>query len=78
MPSQYAVDHPTLRSQLASLPLYRDPGGMLSRPGGLLRRNNQPPEIWNSQGFSGNVFVQTHERLLRHFIQEDSILGFLT
>ena len=37
-------------SQLALLPPYRDPGGLLSR-------NNQPPDIWNSQSISGNVFV---------------------
>ena len=37
-------------SQPALLPPYRDPGGLLSR-------NNQPPDIWNSQGFSGNVFA---------------------
>ena len=58
-------------SQPALLPPYRDPGGML-------RINNQPPDIWNSQGISGHVFLQIHERLLRHLIQEDSILGFLT
>ena len=37
-------------SQLALFPSYRDPGGLLSR-------NNQPPDIWNSQGISGNVFA---------------------
>ena len=37
-------------NQPALLPRYRDPGGLLSR-------NNQPPEIWNSQGVSGNVFA---------------------
>ena len=37
-------------SQPALLALYRDPGGFLSR-------NNQPPDIGNSQGFSGNVFA---------------------
>ena len=37
-------------SQPVLLPLYRDPGGLLSR-------NNQPPDIWNSQGISGNVFA---------------------
>ena len=58
-------------SQPALLPPYRDPGGMLSR-------NHQAPDIWKSQGFSGNVFLQIHERLLRHFFEEDSILGFLT
>ena len=35
-------------SQPALLPPYRDPGGLQSR-------SNQPPDIWNSQGVSGNV-----------------------
>ena len=35
-------------SQLALLPLYRDLGGL---------PNNQPPDIWNSHGISGNVFA---------------------
>ena len=37
-------------SQPALFPPYRDPGGLLSS-------NNQPPDISNSQGFSGNVFA---------------------
>ena len=37
-------------SQPALLPPYRDPGGLLSR-------SNQPPDIWNSQVKSGNVFA---------------------
>ena len=37
-------------SQPALFPSYREPGGLLSR-------NNQPPDIWNSQGLSGNVFA---------------------
>ena len=37
-------------SQPALLPPYRDPGGLPSR-------NNQPPDIGNSQGMSGNVFA---------------------
>ena len=37
-------------SQPALLPLDRDPGGLLSR-------NNRPPDIWNSQGLSGHVFA---------------------
>ena len=41
---------PHVPSQPALLPLYRDPGGLQSR-------NNQPPDIWNSQGISGNVFA---------------------
>ena len=34
----------------AFFPPYRDPGGMLSR-------NDKPPDIWNTRGFSGNVFA---------------------
>ena len=37
-------------SQPTLLPPHRDPGGLLSR-------NNQPPDLWNSQGTSGNVFA---------------------
>ena len=50
LPSQYAVDHPQFPGQPALFPSHRDPGWLLSR-------NNQPPDIWNSQGISGNVFV---------------------
>ena len=35
-------------SKRALFPHYRDPEGLPSR-------NNQPPDIWNSQGISGNV-----------------------
>ena len=35
----------------------RDPGGMLSRPGRMLSLNDKPPDIWNTHGNSGNVFV---------------------
>ena len=44
-------------SQPALLPPYRDPGGLLSRPGGMLSHNDNPPDIWNTQGISGNVFA---------------------
>ena len=37
-------------SQLALLPLYRDPGGLLSR-------NDKPTDIWNRHGILGNVFA---------------------
>ena len=43
MPSQYAVDHPTFPVN--------------QRYFQLLSRSNQPPDIWNSHGISGNVFV---------------------
>ena len=58
-------------SQPASLPPYRDARGLLSR-------NNQPPDIWNSHMVFRETFLKIHERLLRHLIQENSILGFLT
>ena len=51
-----ALDYPT-SSQPALLPPFRDPGGMPSRPGGVLSRNDQPPDIWDTHGISGNVFV---------------------
>ena len=37
-------------SQPALFPPYRDPGGLISR-------NDKPPDIWNTHGISGNVFV---------------------
>ena len=46
-------------SQPALLPLFRDPGGMLSRPGRMLSRSDKPPDIWDTHGISGNVFVNT-------------------
>ena len=64
-------------SQPAFFPPYRDPGRMLSRPVGLLSRNDKPPDIWNSQDVYRETFLQIHERLLRHFIQESLILGCL-
>ena len=30
---------------------------MLSRPGGVLSRNDKPPDIWDTHGISGYVFV---------------------
>ena len=57
-------------SQPVLLPLYRDPGGLLSR-------NNQSPDIWNSQVYR-ETFLQIQRRLLQHLVPEDSILGFLT
>ena len=44
-------------SQPALLPPYPNPGGMLSRPVGMLSRNDKPPDIWDMHGMSGNVFV---------------------
>ena len=44
-------------SQLALLPLFRDPGGMLCSSLGMPSRNDGPPSIWDTHGFSGNVLV---------------------
>ena len=44
-------------SQPALLPPFPDPGGMLSRSVGMLSRNDKPPDIWDTHGNSGNVFV---------------------
>ena len=41
-------------SQPASFPPYRDPAGLLSR-------SDKPPDIWNTQGTSGNVFANPLE-----------------
>ena len=43
--------------QPASFPPFRDPGAMLSRPVGMLSRNDKQPDIWDTHGISGNVFV---------------------
>ena len=44
-------------SQPALFAPFRDPGGMLSRSVGMLSRNDQPADIWDTHGISGNVFV---------------------
>ena len=56
-------------SQPALLPPFRDPGGMLSR-------KNEPPDIWDTHGTSGNVFADSPASY--HLIQENSFLGLLT
>ena len=44
-------------SQPAFFPPFRDPGGMLSRSVGVPSRSDRPPDIWDTHGISGNVFV---------------------
>ena len=62
--SRYFKDAASVRSVLshvpsqpALLPLFRDLGGMLSRSVGMQSRNDKPPDIWDTHGNSGNVFV---------------------
>ena len=50
MLNQFAVDSPTL-------PVNQCLGGMLSRSLGMPSRKNGPPSIWDTHGFSGNVFA---------------------
>ena len=49
--------HSRVPSQPALLPLYRDSGGMLSRLGRMLSRNDKLPDIWDTHGISGYVFA---------------------
>ena len=57
MVNQFAVDNPTFPSQPALLPPFRDPGGMPSRSLAMPSRKTGPPSIWDTHGFSGNVFA---------------------
>ena len=58
-------------SQPASFPSYRDPGG-------IAEPQQSAARYLELAGKIGKRFMQIHERLLRHLIQENSILGFLT
>ena len=53
MPARSGLSH--VPSQPALLPPFRDPG--VSRSLGMPSRNNGPPDIWDTHGISGNVFV---------------------
>ena len=44
-------------SQAAFFPPFQNPGGMPSRSVGMPSRNDKPPDIWDTHGKSGNVFV---------------------
>ena len=39
-------------SEPALLSLFQDPGGMLGRSVGMLSRNDEPPDIWDTHGIS--------------------------
>ena len=47
----YVTSHPV------SFPPFQNPGGMLSRSLGMPSSNDRPPDIWDTHGISGNVFV---------------------
>ena len=44
-------------SQPAFFSPFQNPGGMLSCSLGMPSRNDKPPDIWDTHGFSGNFFV---------------------
>ena len=50
MLNHYAVDHPTF-------PVNQLHFNLIVILAGLPSRNNQPPDIWDTDGISGNVFV---------------------
>ena len=49
--------HSHVASRPVFFPPHPVPGGMLSRPLGMPSRKNGPPSIWDTHGFSGNVFA---------------------
>ena len=49
--------HSHVSSQPAFFPPFQDPGGMLSRSMGMPSRSDRLPDIWDTHGTSGNVFV---------------------
>ena len=57
MLSQNAVDYPTFPVHRRYFHFIVIQEGLLSRPWGMLSRNDKPADIWNSQGISGNVFA---------------------
>ena len=54
--NQYAVDYHTFPVNQRYSHLFAILG-MLSRSVGMLSRNDKPPDIWDTHGISGNVFV---------------------
>ena len=49
--------HSHVTSQPVFFPPHPVPGGMLSRSFGMPRRKDGPLSIWDTHGFSGNVFA---------------------
>ena len=49
--------HSHVTSQLVSFPPHPIPEGMLRRSVGMPSRRDGPPSIWDTHGFSGNVFA---------------------
>ena len=63
-------------SQPAFFPLFRDPGGMLSRSMGMPSRNDRPPDIWDTHGISGNVFCVSNGVFFSTLSARDQSMDF--
>ena len=57
MLNQYAADYSTFPVNQRYSHLFQVPGGLPSRSLGMPSRNDRPPSIWDTNGLSGNVFV---------------------
>ena len=57
MLSQYTVGNPTLPVNRRHFTPFQNPGGMLCLFLGMPSRREGPPSIWDTHGFSGNVFA---------------------
>ena len=57
-------------SQPVSFPPHPVPGGMLSSSLGMPSRKDGPPSIWDTHGFSGNVFANPHASSSAPYPQE--------
>ena len=69
-PESERSGHSHVTSQPALLPLFREPGGMLSRSLEIPSRKNGPPSIWDTHGKSGNVVANPTASSSAPFPQE--------
>ena len=70
MLNQSAVENSHVTSQPVSFPSHPILGGMLSRSIGMPSRREGPPSIWDTHGFSGNVFAGPVASSLAPYPQE--------
>ena len=63
--------HSHVTSQPVSFAPHPIHGGMLSRSIGMPSRREGPPSIWDTNGFSGNVFCKSSMRHLQHLCPQE-------
>ena len=73
MLNQYALDNPTFPVNQRYSHLFVILAGMLKRPGGMPSRYNVPPDTWDTDGISGNVFANPTASSSAPFPQESNI-----